>query len=582
MSMVKQGRTANGNVCYQIAAIFLMWALAVWFVDPSGAFMINDDWCYVKCLEAFQKDGRLIQVGWGDGGPALITHLFWGDFFSRVFGFSPTTLRISTVIMGAAGTVSLLMLLLMLRVPAGLALLGTLTLMFNPLFFSQSFTFMTDVTFTSLAAMSMLFLCLGMDRSRTGLIILGLLFALSAILTRQLGIVLPLGFMGASLMRRKIERPNRSKLIILTLLLTFVPWLLVEYLFLVTGGPSILDFQGIDRILNDPGEKGLLDYPVLLLKQFFYNGLCYGALLVLPVLVFRIPAVFKSRGKRAILIILTLTFLLFEAALLLGLIDPPTPFYRNVIINFGIGPLLLKDTYILQMERLSQLPKPVYFLFVYGALVCGLVVLQRAVQYFKSIYRQHPSLPFPAAFSLFCAVAYLCIITLSGYHDRYLIPLCLFLIIWTLTDRPFMPHTPSRSSKVLAWTLLVLMAAFSTTATRDFMVTKRHVKMAQDFAVNTLKVDPCDMDGGFEFNGYHCSRKDFSAKGEFSWWWVDRETFVVTLGPLPGHETVRVFPFDRYLGKDGAVHLLRPHPEGSAPAANERTSRAGGTKDRQK
>jgi hypothetical protein len=163
--------------------------------------------------------------------------------------------------------------------------------------------------------------------------------------------------------------------------------------------------------------------------------------------------------------------------------------------------------------------------------------------------------------SLFCGLSYLGIITLTGFHDRYLIPFCLFLIIWLISKEPLEVLPGLGSWRILPSLIpFMLMAAFSLMATRDFMETKRHVKLAQDFATEVLKVDPCHMDGGMEFNGYHCYHKDFKPIDGLSWWWAAEERYLITLGPLPGYEAIRTFPFKRHLGRDGVVYLLQPCP----------------------
>jgi hypothetical protein len=82
--------------------------------------------------------------------------------------------------------------------------------------------------------------------------------------------------------------------------------------------------------------------------------------------------------------------------------------------------------------------------------------------------------------------------------------------------------------------------------------------MALDYLVKEKRVDPCHIDGGFEFNGYHCNGKPFHRRPGLSWWWVHQEDFVVTLGPLPGYRVIRTYPFNRYMGWAGAVHVLEP------------------------
>ena len=46
----------------------------------------------------------MIATGWGRGGPSVTFHLLWGWLFSILFGFSLTTLRVSVLVLGIAGT----------------------------------------------------------------------------------------------------------------------------------------------------------------------------------------------------------------------------------------------------------------------------------------------------------------------------------------------------------------------------------------------------------------------------------------------------------------------------------------------
>jgi hypothetical protein len=74
-------------------------------------------------------------------------HLLWGRLFTFFGGFSITVLRISVLTLGILGSCALLVLLRLGGASAWVALWGALTLVVNPLFLSQSFTYMTDITF---------------------------------------------------------------------------------------------------------------------------------------------------------------------------------------------------------------------------------------------------------------------------------------------------------------------------------------------------------------------------------------------------------------------------------------------------
>jgi hypothetical protein len=147
---------------------------------------------------------------------------------------------------------------------------------------------------------------------------------------------------------------------------------------------------------------------------------------------------------------------------------------------------------------------------------------------------------------------YLGMITLGGFHDRYLIPVCMFFIVWVVSDLDLGWEKSFRLSAVLVGLMpFLLLALLAVLGTHDFMDMKRSQKEAQDYLVHQMNVQPCDIDGGLEFNGYHCYSPDFRPHEGLSWWWVQKEDYLITLGPLPDYQVVRSFPFKRYFGPDG-------------------------------
>ncbi len=161
--------------------------------------------------------------------------------------------------------------------------------------------------------------------------------------------------------------------------------------------------------------------------------------------------------------------------------------------------------------------------------------------------------------ALLAGLIYLGIITPGGFHDRYLIPVCVFFIIWIVAD--FEPRWGQllRPSALLAGLpSLLILASVAVLGTHDFMDMKRSLKQAQDYVVRQLDVKPCEIDGGLEFNGYHCYSPGFKPQNGLSWWWVRKEDYLITLGPLPRYHVVRTFTFKRYIGPDGAVFVLKP------------------------
>src|SRR5207248_711133 len=121
--------------------------------------------------------------------------------FAHLFGFSHTTLRISTLVLAGSGVLAFYLLLRELLDP-GRALLGALLLLFNPLFVFLSYSFMTDVPFLSLALWA-LFCYVRALRARSprlGWLAAGSALAGGAFLIRQLGGALPLAALAGLLL----------------------------------------------------------------------------------------------------------------------------------------------------------------------------------------------------------------------------------------------------------------------------------------------------------------------------------------------------------------------------------------------
>src|SRR2546423_12799436 len=110
----------------------------------------------------------------------LLTQTFWGALFCLPAGFSFNALRCSTLVMSASGVIVTYFALRSVHPSRLVALLGALTLAFNPIYFSLSYTFMTDVTFTALMMASAFFLFRNLKTGCNMDLVAGSFFALAA------------------------------------------------------------------------------------------------------------------------------------------------------------------------------------------------------------------------------------------------------------------------------------------------------------------------------------------------------------------------------------------------------------------
>lgn len=539
-----------------------MWGLVIWFINPVGEFMINDDWSFVKALEVVSVQGGIPATGWGDGGPSLLTHLVWGYLFTKLFGFSVTVLRISVLVMAVLGSLSFLILLRRSGASPGLALLGTSTLVLNPLFLSQSFTFMTDITFAGLLIFAVLMISEGMKQENKVLVGLGLFFTLGALLTRQIAIVIPIALIISMLIHPRSRAIGFWPVVFMSVVIAIIPWLAFEYALKKLGSTSLTDHEVIHAIVRDPLQLGLLGYSRLLFDRLFI-GIGYVSFMISPVIALSFKELYSRKIFRIYFLVVTVLFVLLEICIFMGVVHPPVAFYRNVIFDFGIGPLLLKDTYVLQLSRSFTIPAYLYYCIFYWATVTTGAIVLLIHSSLSRIFSQskeglYKTTSFTSTFALANAAVYAGILLLTGYHDRYLIPVCLLLLIWVVSDR-YREFDKSLWSKSVmpALVSIAFMAIFSVGGVHDLMSTKTALKQAQDYLMNDRAVPPCKMDGGFEFNGYHCYRKDFVKKPGLSWWWVDSENYLLALGPLDGYEVEKMFPFRRIFPDNGAVYVLK-------------------------
>jgi len=416
------------------------WAAIVLVVNPCGEFSVNDDWSFVKILEAPWSGGKMPATGWGKGGPSAIVHVLWGGLFRYIGGTSLTVLRLSVLLMGVLSSVALLSLLRLSGASRYLALWGTLALVFNPLFLSQSFTFMTDVTFCTVLICSVLLLYLAVERSSVAFAVAGLLLSLLAILTRQIGIVIPLAFVATCFLHPKGRSLGRVRALVLTLAVAFAPWLGYEYFLSVVGSTPVTEHDVFQNILDVPGQLGPWRYAGRLIQNLFLVALGYSCFFVSPVLALRYPEALSRSPLKQLFILLTLGFVVLEAAILAGWINPPVVLHRNVIFDVGIGPVLLKDTYILKVRRVAGLPPGWFYAVVYCAAVAQVALWGLGIQWLrKSMPWQGAgdgdAASFLASLALCAAGLYVGIILLTGFHDRYLIPVCVLIIMWLVAGR---------------------------------------------------------------------------------------------------------------------------------------------------
>lgn len=175
-----------------LAAIF---GAGWWLVGAGRNTPVIDDWVYAWSVEHFLRTGELRVLAYSGTYPVALT--LWAAPFAKLLGFSFAALHLATVTLSILGCWTWYLTLRELDIDARSSLLATLALVFNPVFFALSFSFMTDAPFVSVSNIAVFFLVSAARRDRPGRLWIGGAFAVAAFLIRPLGVAIPLAALAA-------------------------------------------------------------------------------------------------------------------------------------------------------------------------------------------------------------------------------------------------------------------------------------------------------------------------------------------------------------------------------------------------
>lgn len=542
--------------------LLFVWAVSIVIVHPAGNFPLNDDWAYGRAVQSMVHDGRLVFSGWTS--MPLITQLLWGYLFSLPFGFSFEALRASTLAMSLIGTWATLALLRECGIEDRLAFLGGLLIALNPLYMELSFTFMTDVPFYALSVLAFYCLVRGVKRSSPSAVFLGFAFAVAATLLRQLGAVLAPAFAIAYIQKSGFTRRAISTAVIGV---AVVGGVLITYEMMIAasiGLPKL--YHARDAAI----VKTFHDGPVIFAKRLAawgYVAFLYLGLFLLPVLVTRIPDLSLRRTSRIFYL-----GLLLVAVALLGVSvsrDRLLPLGGNIISEFGLGPMTLRDVFILKVTHLREMSQGTRVALTALGLVGGMLFLAQGFGLISAgmgkprVQRPGSSEPgiWVNVFLISAGGMYLGLIAIAGFIDRYLIPLLPIGLALAAQKADSALGARGTIQKVClagGFMAVVVEGILSIGGTHDYLSWNRARWRAVTYLTAQGGVTPDRIDGGFEFNGFYLYSDAFKTEPEKSWWWVKDDMFVIAFGPLAGYRVVESFPYDKLIPVEkGTIFLLR-------------------------
>ena len=527
--------------------LFIVYVVTAILVNPAGNFPLNDDWAFASLVKNYCENGIVTIDSWQ--AMTLLGQVFWGALFCKIFGFSFLVLRLSTLTAGFIGVLVFYKLILELSRNGKIAAFASLLLFLNPLYFSLSFTFMTDVHFVTSMLLSVYFFIMFLRENKAWYIILAAVFSVVSTMIRQPGILIPLVFaVTLSIGCKNIPHIMKVSVpFILSLLALIFHSIWMKY-HLRTNG-NVGQFNDMMNFVLS------MDFYQLITRTV--QSLLYCGLILFPLLIL-LSGKIRSKFKHIKLTNL-FVLILIVAVLLIG----GTHFPRgNIIYNIGLGPKILKDAYF-NNNVSPQVNNAIWVVLlklisIPGSLIL-LLIIDWKISGIKKVF-QESELRYIRIARLSIAViitGYLSfLIVYFTYFDRYTIPLFTLLM---LTLIPYKTNI-SKASGSIALISLLLFGVFSICASHDYLSWNRARWQAVEYLTDEKGIKPSEIDGGFEFNGWYKTGtlQKIRNKNGKSWWFVDNDKFVISFGDLAGYNKTRSFYYPQVLSaKHDSIYILQ-------------------------
>jgi hypothetical protein len=536
---------------YILFSFTIIWLLAIIIVNPIGNFPLNDDWVYARASKAIAETGKFSLEG-GNTSANIIVQSLYGSIFLLPFGFSFTALRISTLLAGLIGVYGTFLFYKTCKINNFHSTLGSLLIMFNPLFFGLSFTYMTDVHFYALYIFSIYFLLSYINNQKNkSFLVLGIVSTLASILVRQIGILTIFAF-GLLLIYRNKFKLNAIIVALISLLLGIITQLSYEqYLHLV--GQSSVNF-GLqmysakalllnNNLIQIAAKIIISTFKMIELISIFYFPLIFLVYYKLLYNAKRKMKIALATFGIAILYILVIKLFKINVSHLLG----------NILNYYGIDPITLHDTFIMKinMPHVYFQLIPVFYLaalfIIFGCIMFTYIMSFKIYVSFKE--RNYNNL-FNILLFLIITIS---LSTFATIFDRYILALLPLVYPILMSKESNITHhlskRESKYTKVMLSIMVFTMSIISILITHDYLSWNRVRWEALNGLVIEKGISPKNIDGGYEFNGWFLYDKNDKYANSFkpkpysnkSWWYVHDDKYILSIGHIQGYKIYKEY-----------------------------------------
>lgn len=512
----------------------VIWLLLIILVNPIGDFPLNDDWQYAYPVQQMVEEEQFEMQG--QFAPNILLQVIYGYISCEVFGgFSFTYLRLGVLLLGLVCGLLLFHWLQKEGITKGKSFGVSLVLLSSPLFFSLSYTFMTDVPFLLLSMLCLYFFNRYIEEGRLSSLGFASLVAVAAYTIRQPGILFLLGFAVYVIVdqRRRKDRWLTASLLIAVGVLAYAgmeKWL--KPILSITDNYVPVANIYFTEVFSNPLTV-INTWASRFLKTFIYIGVF--TLPLAPFLWGKLREVDVFR-RSSLFITLAINIALFGLTFLAG---KTFPFGGNLWFNWGLGPELLKDVYTLSLNNTPRIHDGwLYALQILGQLQISAILLLL----WKTWHERSPSNQSFIIWLILMNGLYLGVISIFSYFDRFTL-LCLVSCLYILSPWLNPPDWRFRWAAAIPFTLLLYFSFF---ATKDYLNWNR-ARAAAYAWLEQEGISIEQVDAGYEYNGwYNYHRHPLQSEGR-SFWWVTAEDYLITFGPVQAYKPIQEFPYYRYL-----------------------------------
>jgi 4-amino-4-deoxy-L-arabinose transferase-like glycosyltransferase len=445
---------------------------------------------------------------------------------------------VSTLFLSLVGALFLYFILKFLEADEPSALMGALVLVFNPLYFNLSQTFMTDVPYLAMLLASLYFYLRGRGAGGDGFLLAGSVFAGLAFLVRQIGLLIPASVI-LCLLAEKSLNPRRAALTCAVPALCLACyWYWLNY---IHGLPWVHQTGGA----FDISVKNF--YPALA-GSMFYCGF-FGLPFALAFLFLRgkKPSAGWTARLAAAGIIARLAVNMLHSGFM--------PYLENVIQRHGLGTITVAGA--AAKSSGSFLTGPAFWAILTFVCAAGFIV------FLWNIFRLDFKEPLVLAAAV-CLLQFLSSLLRGHFFDRYLLSLLPFMVISGVL---MLRSAAGRRTYGGLLFGIILLALYSGLGTGDYL-NWNLAKWDAGRKAMAMGYKPEEIANGFDWDGYFTFKDNMDrlkalkpAKNITTWEWQSLNPYKVYMSfsrEDTGRELLDMVSYrDIFTGKDALIYIYK-------------------------